>query len=110
MTVRRETKNPARLAPGGVSTIMGGVVLGVAGRTRGSSNSPPKLSLVAVKLSMLPTLANVFGFAFYFGCDPFASDRWSMARFSATEVREQSRFAETDGKSVTNTKGGSASA
>jgi len=47
---------------------------------------------VAVKLSMLPTLADGFGFAFFFGCVPIASDAWSMARFTGTEVREQSRF------------------
>jgi hypothetical protein len=46
-----------------------------------------------MKLSMLPTLADVSRFAFFFGSEPIASDRWSMARFEGTEVREQSRFA-----------------
>ena len=77
---------------------MGGVVLGVAGRTRGSSNSPPKL-VKAMKLSMLPmkhsmllTLAGGSGFAVFFGRAPIASNVPSIARFSGTEVREQSRL------------------
>jgi len=45
-----------------------------------------------MKLSMLPTLADGFGFAFFLGCEPAASDPRSIARFAGTEVREPSRF------------------
>jgi len=92
LTVRRETKNPARLVPGGVSTKWGVSFSESRAAREVLRTRPPRSLLVAVKLSMLPTLADGFGFAFFFGRVPIASDPWSMARFTGTEVREQSRF------------------
>jgi len=43
-------------------------------------------------IDTVPTLADGFGFAFFLGCQPVASDPRSIARFAGTEVREPSRF------------------
>jgi len=48
--------------------------------------------MAAMKLSMLPTLANASGFAFSIGCEPHTSDERSIARLAAGEVREPLRF------------------
>jgi hypothetical protein len=48
--------------------------------------------MAAMKLSMLPTLANGSRFAFSFGCEPHTSDERSIARLAAAEVRKPLRF------------------
>jgi hypothetical protein len=76
--------------PGGVSTKWG-VSFSESRAAREVLELAPQES-AAMKLSMLWTLADGFGFAFFLGCQPAASDARSIARFAGTEVREPSRF------------------
>src|SRR5262245_23100117 len=86
-----ENENPARFDRAG-SRRNGGC----CSRSRGPHARFFELApqaVAAMKLSMLPTLANGSRYAFSFGCEPHTSDERSMARFRGGEVREPSRLA-----------------